>query len=191
MRRIIRLLCVLVFLGLWGGLSTAHAQFKGSSSSGTATASAPSLTEGATTNLFFDLFGNLRVTLETLLAGEDLTNNLMMTSGGASRLTTFASVTSATTSAISAVPTGTKTFYAQIINATSETKAATIQIWGSPFNNTTYGVKICEITLPSTASSLELHDACPKTDVTMQYWWYITTVYISASAAPVTVYAMD
>ena len=137
-----------------------------------------------------DTAGGKKTWLYQLLAGEDLTNNLMMTSGGASRLTTFASVTSATTSTISAVPTGTKTFYAQIINATSETKAATIQVWGSPFNNTTYGMLICTITLPSTASSLELHDACPKTDVTLSYWWYITTVYTSASAAPVTLYAL-
>src|SRR5262245_21225241 len=61
-----------------------------------------------------DTAGNKRVTQGTLTSGEDQTNNLLMTSGGVVRTTTFSSVTSATTSAVTTVPIGAKSFYAQM-----------------------------------------------------------------------------
>jgi len=131
----------------------------------------------------------LRVTLATLISGEDPTNNLLMTSGGVARMTTFSSVTSATTSSVSAVPMGAKTFVAQIINATSETKAATLTIYGNLISSTTGGIALCIITLPSTATTLQLQDSCPITSVNFLYYFYTATVYTSASSAPLTVYA--
>ena len=75
---------------------------------------------------YCDSAQNKYVTPGTLSAGEDQTTNLLMTSGGVARMTTFSSVTSAMTSAITAVPTGMKTFFAQMVNSTLETKAATL-----------------------------------------------------------------
>ena len=136
-----------------------------------------------------DTAGNKRMTIGTLIAGEDQTNNLLMTSGGVARMTTFSSVTSATTSSVSAVPMGAKTFVAQIINATSETKAATLTIYGNLISSTTGGIALCIITLPSTATTLQLQDSCPITSVNFLYYFYTATVYTSASSAPLTVYA--
>lgn len=80
-----------------------------------ATAAAPSLTEGSANSFSSDLAGNVRVALGTLLACEDQTNSLCMTSGGAVRSATMASaVTTNTTSSAVAVPTGTKTFYGSV-----------------------------------------------------------------------------
>jgi hypothetical protein len=136
-----------------------------------------------------DASGNMPVTLGTLFSGEDQPNNLLMTSGGIIRTTTFGSVTSATTSTVSTVPTGAKTFVGQIINATSETKAATATIYGNLINSTTGGIALCTLTLPSTATTLQLQDACPITTVNFPFYFYTVTVYTSASAAPFTVYA--
>ena len=136
-----------------------------------------------------DTNANQYVTQGTLTSGEDQTNNLLMTSGGVARMTTFSSVTSATTSSVSAVPMGAKTFVAQIINATSETKAATLTIYGNLISSTTGGIALCTITLPSTATTLQLQDSCPITSVNFLYYFYTATVYTSASSAPLTVYA--
>lgn len=136
-----------------------------------------------------DASGNMMVSLGTLISGEDQTNNLLMTSGGAVRTTTFSSVTSATTSSVTTVPSGYKTFTAQIINATSETKAATLTIYGNLISSTTGGIAVCTITLPSTATTLQLQDSCPPTTVNFPYYFYTATVYTSASSAPLTVYA--
>jgi hypothetical protein len=87
------------------------------------------------------------------------------------------------------VPVGPKTFVAQIINATSETKAATLTIYGNLISSTTGGIALCTITLPSTATTLQLQDSCPITEVNFPYYFYTATVYTSASSAPLTVYA--
>ena len=163
---------------------------------GAATAAAPTYTEGGTGSWSFDLAGNARVTMGTLQAGEvqgaDQAHSLVMTGQPLPRQVSLGAVTSATSSAVfGTVPIGPKTFYAQIVNATSETKAATLDIYGSPFNNTTYGVKVCTITLPSTVTVLELHDDCHGlVSATYSYYWYTATVYTSASSAPLTVYVM-
>lgn len=144
---------------------------------------------GSDIGMLFDGSGNGFSTLGTLISGEDQTNNLLMTSGGVVRTTTFGSVTSATTSTISAVPIGSKTFVAQIINATSETKAATLTIYGNVISSTTGGIPLCTITLPSTVTVLQLQDACPVVTANFAYYYYTATVYTSASSAPLTVYA--
>lgn len=157
---------------------------------GSATAAAPTYTEGGQGSASYDLSGNQRVTLGTLLAGEDQTNNLLMTSGGVARTTTFSSVTSATSSTVTTVPTGAKTFVAQIINATSETKAATLTIYGNLISSTTGGIAVCQLVLPSTATVVQLQDACPVSEVNFPFYFYTATVYTSASSAPLTVYAI-
>ncbi len=161
---------------------------------GTANAAAPTLVEAAAASFSFDLSGNVRMTMGTLLSGEDQTNNLIMTSGGAVRTTTFSSVTAAATnSTVTTVPVGSKTFFVQIINATSETKAATVSIYGNVISSTTGGILLCTVTLPSTATTLQLQDACPVVTANFPYYYYATAAgaagYTSASSAPVTVYA--
>src|SRR5262249_46125823 len=100
------------------------------------------------------------------------------------------SVTSATSSSVTTVPTGVKTFYGQIINATSETKALTVDIYGNQSNSTTGGIKCCTITMPSTESSTQFKNASYKPAVNYSYRYYTVTTYTSASAAPFTLYAM-
>lgn len=163
----------------------------GSVSSGaSSTAAAPTLVEGATSALSEDLSGNLRVTLGTLLSGEDTTNNLLKVSGGVVRQTIFSSVTSATSSAVTTVPVGPKTFMGQITNGTSETKALTVDIYGNWTNSTTGGVRIGTITLPSTVTVTHLEDALPVVTANFSYYYYTVTAYTSASSAPFTLYAM-
>ena len=67
--------------------------------------------------LICDTSGNQRVTLGTLLAGEDQTNNLIATSGGVVRQTTVESQITDTTSAAVAVPVGSKTFMGVLTGA--------------------------------------------------------------------------
>lgn len=163
----------------------------GSVSAGAAsTAAAPTLVEGATSALSEDLSGNLRVTLGTLLSGEDTTNNLIRVSGGAVRQTVFSSVTSATSSSVTTVPVGAKTFMGQITNGTSETKALTVDVYGNWTNSTTGGIKIGTITLPSTVTVTHLEDALPVVTANFSFYYYTVTAYTSASAAPFTLYAM-
>ena len=148
---------------------------------------------GATGELVVDVGiagGPSSVLLDTLLSGEDQTNNLLMTSGGVVRTTTFSSVTSATSSTITSVPTGPKTFMGQIINATSETKAVTALIYGNWTSSTTGGILLCTLTLPSTVTVLQLQDACPVVTANFKFYYYTVSAYTSASSAPFTVYAM-
>jgi len=141
----------------------------------------------------YDTSGNLKITPGTLYGGEhvDPSEDLgyMRTVPGVTRTTTFSSVTSATNSLVTTVPTGAKTFTAQIINATSETKAATVLIYGNLESSTTGGILICTITLPSTATTLQLQDSCPVTTINYPYYFYTLSVYTSASSAPFTLYA--
>lgn len=158
---------------------------------GTNTAAAPSNAEGSQGSFSFDLNGNARVTPGTLLFGEDSTNNLMMVGWGATRITTFSSVTSATSSTTQILFTGPVRFMGQITNATSETKALTVDIYGNWTNSTTGGIAICRITLPSTATVTHLEDVCPITTPDFSYYFYTVVTYTSASAAPFTLYAMQ
>lgn len=158
---------------------------------GLSTAAAPTLIEGAGASFSFDLTGNARVTFGTLLSGEDQANNLLMTSGGANRITSLGAVTSATSSTPMAIFTGPVRFMGQITNATSETKALTVDIYGNWTSSTTGGDPICRIILPSTATVTHLEDTCPTVTPDYLYYYYTVTVYTSASAAPFTLYAMQ
>lgn len=160
---------------------------------GTATAAAPTLSEGAAAGFSFDLAGNVRFTPGTLISGEDQANNLLMTSGGVVRIATLGSVTSqAATSIPAIIPTGAKALMGQIINATSETKAVTAIVYGNWTNSTTGGIEICQIELPSTVTTLQLQGLCPISvnAIPFNWWYYKTPVYTSTSLAPFTIWPM-
>lgn len=130
------------------------------------------------------------VTQATLTACEDQTNQSCQVVSGPQRTVQFSSVTSATSSAVlNTVHGGKKTFVGQIINSTSETKAITVAIYGNQANSLVGGIFVCRITLPSTATTLQLQDNCPTTEVNFPYWFYTVEIYTSASAAPFTLYA--
>jgi hypothetical protein len=105
---------------------------------GTSTAAAPSLVEGEPAAFSFDLAGNARFTMGTLLAGEDQPNNLLMTSGGNTRqLLVDGSASVPTTDGTSTtylLPVGNKTF--QAILTCTGTCIQVIDIWGSSINST-------------------------------------------------------
>jgi hypothetical protein len=165
----------------------------GGTNTATATAAAPTNTEGASSSLWVDLAGLLHIAVDAfnvLFFFEDPDNQLARVSGGAVRITPFSSVTSATSSTTQIVPVGPKTFMGQIINATSETKAATALVYGNWTNSTTGAILICTLTLPSTATVLQLQDVCPVITANFTYYFYTVSVYTSASSAPFTLYAM-
>lgn len=159
-----------------------------------ATVANPTYIEGTLNALSCTLSGLLRVAVNefnVLISGEDQPNNLLMTSGGLMRITSFGAVTSATSSAVTTIFTGPVRFMGQITNATSETKAVTVGIYGNWTSSTTGGILICTITLPSTATVTHLEDTCPITAPEFSFYFYTVSVYTSASAAPFTLYAMQ
>lgn len=155
----------------------------------TPTAAAPTYVEGTDNALSCDLIGALRTLNAYLQFGEDSTNNLMMVGPGATRITTFSSVTSATTSTTQILPIGVKTFMAYMGGA-SETKAFDLTIYGNWQNSTTGGRSVCRLYVPSTASVTHIETRCPDIEENFSYWYYTADVYTSASAASLTLYAM-
>jgi len=153
---------------------------------GTANAAAPTLAEGAGAAFSFDLSGNARMTLGTLLSGEDQTNNLLMTSGGAVRQTIVASViTTNTTSAAGIVPVGSKTFYGQVVcssGACTQTQA----IYGDIDSDAANGILLCTLTLSGTTRT---QDACPVVTANFSYYYVVTTATTGTSATGA-IYAM-
>ena len=132
----------------------------------------------------FDSEGNLKVNLAVLISGEDQTNNLIMTSGGAVRITTMTSaVTTNTTSSAVAVPTGIKTFYGQVVGTGSVTQ--TQEIYGDVDNDAANGKLVCTIILSGTTRD----QASCRTDAPYTYY-YITTTATSGTSATGAVYAM-
>jgi hypothetical protein len=129
----------------------------GSVSAGaTSEAAAPTLVEGATSPLSEDLAGNLRVTLGTLISGEDTTNNLLKVSGGSVRQTTVAgTITTNATSAVNTIPTGKKTLWAQVDGTGAVT--ATLALYGGIVSGVTSstGVLLATFTLSGTTSAFE------------------------------------
>lgn len=128
-----------------------------------------------------------RMTLANLLSGEDQTNNLLMTSGGAVRSTTMASaVTTDTTSAAVALPTGSKTIYGSVTGTGSITQ--TQKIYGGITSGvtSTTGILLCTLTLSGTTA---VYDACPV--MTANFLFYIVvTSSTSGTSASGTVTAM-
>lgn len=135
--------------------------------------------------LHCDTSGNLWVTLKTLLAGEDQTNNLIMTSGGVVRQTTVTSaVTTNTTSTAVAVPTGSKTFYGQVVGTGAVTQ--TQAIYGDIDNDAANGILLCTLTLSGTTRT---QDACPVVTANFTYY-YVTTTNTTGTSATGAIYAM-
>ena len=133
-----------------------------------------------------DTAGNVDVTLGTLFSGEDQTNNLLMTSGGAVRKTTLASgVTTNTTSSAVAVFTGTKTIYGQVVcssGACTQTQEFFCDIDNDAANGTSLGL----LTLSGTTRDqgyFTYTAAC-------SYVYVITTVTTGTSATGA-MYAMQ
>lgn len=134
----------------------------------------------------------LKVTMASLLAGENQGLNIMMTGPGATGIITLGPVTSATSSTVQLVPgAGPKTFMAQMTNATSETKAFTLTIFGNWTSSTTGGLPVCTIYFPSTATITHAEAACHDIKEPYSFWYFTAAVYTSASLAPLSVYAME
>ena len=131
--------------------------------------------------LSYDTSGNLRVTIGTLLSGEDQTNNLLMTSGGAVRGTTMASaVTTDTTSAAVALPTGSKTIYGAVTGTGAITQ--TQKIYGGITSGvtSTTGILLCTLTLSGTTAA---YDACPVMTANFLYYIVVTSSTSGTSAS--------
>jgi hypothetical protein len=143
---------------------------------GTANASAPTLQEGGLYGFFMDLAGNTRTTLGTLLSGEDQTNNLIRTSGGAVRQTAIATnVSTNTTTATSVGFTGNKTFKGTLVcNAGGSTNCGiTYTVYGNELNSTTGGEQLCQVIIPTGAATTS--GTCPVIQGNFSYFFIITT----------------
>jgi hypothetical protein len=174
MRLIVRLvMCV----GLFAALD-AHAAGPVMS-----TAAAPSLTEGTANSFSGDLSGNTRVSIGTLLSGEDQTNNLLMTSGGAVRQTTVESQITDTTSAATTVPVGSKTFMGVLTGAGAI--AQTMKLYGAFSSTASNGILLCTLTLTGTTAT---SDACPVITANFSYYYVVTTA--SSGLTTAVMYAM-
>ena len=146
---------------------------------GTNTAAAPTRTEGTGGSFSFDLSGNARVTLGTLIAGEDTTNNLLMTSGGLVRQTQILgtggipSTATDSTTTPQVLPTGTKTFTGRI--TCTGTCVQTQKIYGT-WRSTADATKddlVCTITLNASTSD---QASCAGVRSNYSYWYVATTL---------------
>jgi hypothetical protein len=144
---------------------------------GTATAAAPTLAEGSGANFSFDLANNARFTLGTLLSGEDQTNNLMMVSGGATRITQLVgtggvpSTASDATTTATILPVGKKTFHS-VVTCTG-TCVQTQKIYGAFESSATVAKSTLVCTLTNNASTTAT-DWC-ATDLAYSYWFVVTS----------------
>ena len=129
-----------------------------------ATAAAPSLTEGSANSFSSDLAGNVRTALGTLLSGEDQTNNLIQTSGGAVRSVTMATGLvvggDGTPTAPVTVPTGTKTFEGTVDGTGAVAQTQIIYGGFTSGVTATTGEPICTFTLSGTTHA---HGVCVST----------------------------
>lgn len=150
----------------------------GLSSLGTATAAAPTLTEGAAAGFSFDLANNARFTLGTLISGEDQANSLLMTSGGVVRQTQILgtggvpSTATDTTTTPQIIPTGRKTFTGRV--TCTGTCVQTQKIYGT-WRSTADATKddlVCTITLNASTSD---QASCTPTETNFSYWYVVTT----------------
>ncbi len=151
----------------------------GSSSGGlgTANAAAPTLVEAASATFSFDLSGNVRMTMGTLLSCEDQANNLCMVSGGAVRLTQLVgtggvpSTATDATGTANLLPTGVKNFHG-IVTCTG-TCVQTQKIYASYESSATVAksILVCTLTISGTTTAT---DYC-KTDFPASYWFVVTS----------------
>jgi hypothetical protein len=124
-----------------------------------------------------DLTGSRTATLTTLLAGEDQTNNLLMTSGGVVRQTQILGIGGVPSTATDStttpqlVPTGNKTFLGRI--TCTGTCVQTQKIYGSwrSTANAAQDDLVCTITLNASTS-----DQASCANITLNYsYWYVVT----------------
>jgi hypothetical protein len=119
------------------------------------------------------------VSLTTLISGEDQTNNLMRTSGGAVRQTQLVgtggipSTASNQTTAAVVLPVGVKTFHG-IVTCTG-TCVQTQQIYGSFESSATVAKStlVCTIIMSGTTTAT---DFCQPTATPFAYWFVVTTL---------------
>ena len=122
----------------------------------------------------------LRVTLATLISGEDQTNNLLMTSGGVVRSTTMATaVTTNTTSTAVALPVGSKSIYGSLTGTGAVTQTQAIYGGITSGVTSTTGILLCTLTLTGTTA---VYDACPVITANFLYYIVVTTATTGTSA---------
>ena len=144
----------------------------------TATAAAPSYSEGDDEATSCDLAGNTRVTLGTLISGEDQTNNLLMTGSGVPRITQLVgtggvpSTASDATTTAQVLPAGLKVFHG-IVTCTG-TCVQTQKIYGAFENSATVAKSVLVCTLENNASTTAT-SFC-KTDAPFLYWFVVTSL---------------
>lgn len=129
----------------------------------------------------YDVNGALKITPATLLSGEDQTNDLIKTSGGAVRSTPMASaVTTDTTSSAVALPTGSKTIYGALTGTGAITQ--TQKIYGGLTSGvtSTTGILLCTLTLSGTTA---VYDACPVMTANFLYYIVVTSSTTGTSAS--------
>lgn len=145
---------------------------------GSATAAAPTFVEGSAGSFSFDLSGNARVTLGTLLSGENQANNLLMTSGGLVRVfTIMTGVTTNTTSATAVVHSGGKTPMASLTGTGALT--GTVTFYGDMENTTTAGEWICTLVLDATTKGVKY---CNQFTKDYSYYHAVTTLITGTGA---------
>lgn len=121
-----------------------------------------------------------RVTQADLFSGEDQTNNLLMTSGGAVRSTTMASaVTTNTTSAAVALPTGSKSIYGSVTGTGAITQTQAIYGGITSGVTSTTGILLCTLTLVGTTA---VYDACPVLTANFLFYIVVTTATTGTGA---------
>ena len=121
----------------------------------------------------------LRVTLATLISGEDQTNNLLMTSGGVVRQTQIlgtggvpSTATDATTTP-QILPTGRKTFTGRITCTGACVQTQKIYgTWRSTADNTLDDL-VCTIVLNKATAD---QASCIPTETNFSYWYVTTTL---------------
>ena len=181
------LCAALVGIIIWGAALVAPVQACEPGFQDTTAMACRSLIVGSTgTKITVDANGNLIVTLGTLISGEDQTNNLLMTSGGAVRTLTVASGMvvggDATMTTAVAVPVGSKSFNGIITGTGSITQ--TMKLYGSFASpiTTTNGTLLCTLTLSGTT---ETSDTCPVVTANFPYYAVLTSGTTGTSATGV------
>lgn len=126
------------------------------------------------------------VNMATLFSGEDQTNDLIRTSGGAVRSTTMASaVTTDTTSSAVTLPTGVKRIYGSVDGTGAVTQTQTIYGGLTSGVTATTGELLCQFILTGTT-----HDHAGCTVTTPHLFYIVVTTSTTGTSATGVVTAM-
>ena len=156
-----------------------------------ATEAAPTLPEGSRASLSLDLAGNLRITPGTQAGGEHIgaseDEGYQRTVGGPARsYSLMTDVTTDTSSATTALPAGSKTFFAKIVGSAGA-QSVTVTIYGDYKSTATEEFPICTLSTLSGTSE----DAKKCTAISDDYdYYHAKTTSISGTDATVNVWAM-